>query len=245
MSITFSNCDTNERNNELDVDIDDLRIKVETLTRENEMLSSEIKFKENEFNRKMEEEDLDNQMLRKTIENLEELTKKLKEWQVYPENSRERVLHEIKLKFIETENKLIISQNSETRLKIQIDQLIEENNQLKKQTQSHIFKNISNAKNLILADEEIELENVEELKDIILELSNEYEELKLKYNDNLDAFYEKEIIIMELKEKHNTQEDDFLRKIFENEAEITRLNERLDECERELISVKFDLLLEN
>ena len=51
MSITFSNCDTNERNSEFETEIEDLREKVEKLTRENEKWSSDIRLKENEFRR--------------------------------------------------------------------------------------------------------------------------------------------------------------------------------------------------
>ena len=61
--MTFSYIDTDEKNSELEMDIEDLRIKVEKLTRENEFLSSEIKSKENDFQRKIEIADIDNQML--------------------------------------------------------------------------------------------------------------------------------------------------------------------------------------
>ena len=75
---TFSYIDTNEKSDELETDIEDLRVKLEKLTRENEILSSDLKFKENEFQRKIEEFDIENKMIEKTIENLEEVTRKLK-----------------------------------------------------------------------------------------------------------------------------------------------------------------------
>ena len=53
----------------------------------------------------------------------------------------------------------------------------------------------------------------------------------------MDAFYEKEIIIIELKEKHNIKEDEFLKKTFEYEEEIARLSDRLDKWESEMINV--------
>ena len=119
MSITFSNCDTNERNSEFETEIEDLREKVEKLTRENEKWSSDIRLKENEFRRQLEELNIDNQILRKTIENLEELNKKLKENETISHDNSP--IYKVKQNLIESENKLIISKNSELRLQIQFE----------------------------------------------------------------------------------------------------------------------------
>ena len=229
MSITFSNCDTNERNSEFETEIEDLREKVEKLTRENEKWSSDIRLKENEFRRQLEELNIDNQILRKTIENLEELNKKLKENEnISHDNSP---IYKVKQNLIESENKLIISKNSELRLQIQFENLLRENKDLKKELQNNQI-NKPRTNNYMISGENEELENVNELKDIIFQLSSEYDELQLKYNNILDCFYEKERIILELKDKHNLKEDEFLRKIFKYEEEITNLNEKLDENEK-------------
>ena len=229
MSITFSNCDTNERNSEFETEIEDLREKVEKLTRENEKWSSDIRLKENEFRRQLEELNIDNQILRKTIENLEELNKKLKENETISHDNSP--IYKVKQNLIESENKLIISKNSELRLQIQFENLLRENKDLKKELQNNQI-NKPRTNNYMISGENEELENVNELKDIIFQLSSEYDELQLKYNNILDCFYEKERIILELKDKHNLKEDEFLRKIFKYEEEITNLNEKLDENEK-------------
>ena len=218
MSITFSNCDTNERNSEFETEIEDLREKVEKLTRENEKWSSDIRLKENEFRRQLEELNIDNQILRKTIENLEELNKKLKENETISHDNSP--IYKVKQNLIESENKLIISKNSELRLQIQFENLLRENKDLKKELQNNQI-NKPRTNNYMISGENEELENVNELKDIIFQLSSEYDELQLKYNNILDCFYEKERIILELKDKHNLKEDEFLRKIFKYEEEIT------------------------
>ena len=242
MSITFSNCDTNERNSEFETEIEDLREKVEKLTRENEKWSSDIRLKENEFRRQLEELNIDNQILRKTIENLEELNKKLKENEnISHDNSP---IYKVKQNLIESENKLIISKNSELRLQIQFENLLRENKDLKKELQNNQI-NKPRTNNYMISGENEELENVNELKDIIFQLSSEYDELQLKYNNILDCFYEKERIILELKDKHNLKEDEFLRKIFKYEEEITNLNEKLDENEKKKHNVNSIKIIEN
>ena len=242
MSITFSNCDTNERNSEFETEIEDLREKVEKLTRENEKWSSDIRLKENEFRRQLEELNIDNQILRKTIENLEELNKKLKENETISHDNSP--IYKVKQNLIESENKLIISKNSELRLQIQFENLLRENKDLKKELQNNQI-NKPRTNNYMISGENEELENVNELKDIIFQLSSEYDELQLKYNNILDCFYEKERIILELKDKHNLKEDEFLRKIFKYEEEITNLNEKLDENEKKKHNVNSIKIIEN
>ena len=68
---------------------------------------------------------------------------------------------------------------------------------------------------------------------------------EVKYNNILDCFYEKERIILELKDKHNLKEDEFLRKIFKYEEEITNLNEKLDENEKKKHNVNSIKIIEN
>ena len=243
MSISLSNYDSSDKNFDLEKEIEQLRENVENFTRENEKLASDIKFKENDFKRRSNESELENQMSLKTIENLEELVKKLKEFQIFPENQKERVLEEIKLNFIQIENKLIISQNSENRIKLEYDLLINENKELKCELQNANFKNKSttnnSVNNILICEEDEELDNVETLKDIILELSKEYDDLKLKYNNNLDNYYEKEKVIMEIKEKLRKKEDDYLKKTFEFEAEIRILSQKTEEYEDEMSKVFF------
>ena len=126
----------------------------------------------------------------------------------------------------------------------QFENLLRENKDLKKELQNNQI-NKPRTNNYMISGENEELENVNELKDIIFQLSSEYDELQLKYNNILDCFYEKERIILELKDKHNLKEDEFLRKIFKYEEEITNLNEKLDENEKKKHNVNSIKIIEN
>jgi hypothetical protein len=237
MSISLSILETTQKNVESEKELEEIRLKIDNITRKNELLSNELKYKEKEYEMKIEELNINNLVQKKTIENLEELTNKLREFQSFPENSKEKVLEEIQHKCIGLENKLILTHNSENRIKMEYEQLLISHSQLQKELQNVNYKRKSVNDHNLFVDEDEELENVESLREIIIELSNEYEDLKVKYQKHLDLYYEKERTLMEIKEKHNKKEDELLNKIFEYEAQIRTLNEKISERDHKELKV--------
>jgi len=243
MSISLSILETTEKNIEYEKEVEEIKLKMDNLSREKELLSNELKYKEKEYEKKIEELNINNLVLKKTVENLEELTNKLKEFQSFPENSKEKVLEEIQQKCIDLENKLILTQNSENRIKLEYEHLLISHSQLQKEIQKVNFRKKSANDHNLFVDEDEELENVESLREIIIELSNEYEDLKVKYQKLLDLYYEKEKTLMEIKEKHNIKEDELLNKILQYEAQIRTLNEKIIDKDYQELNVNYIIIV--
>ncbi len=115
--------------------------------------------------------------------------------------------------------------------------------QLQKEIQKVNFRKKSANDHNLFVDEDEELENVESLREIIIELSNEYEDLKVKYQKLLDLYYEKEKTLMEIKEKHNIKEDELLNKILQYEAQIRTLNEKIIDKDYQELNVNYIIIV--
>jgi hypothetical protein len=207
-------------------DSEEMKLKIESLTREKDLTLSEIRT--TEYNSKQNKESflVEKQSDRRSFENYDHLFSIFKD--ISLDKKVEKSLEE---RLFELENILMINKRKEIRFLGIIEELKEENRKLKEELDDKT-KFSSTNKNLIDIDEDEEdLNNVENLKDIILELSKQYDETKLNYQNLLSSYSEKEKDYQNLKEKYSITDQEKTRIIKELESEIRELKNSNDKKE--------------
>jgi len=206
-------------------DSEEMKLKVESLTREKDLTLSEIRT--TKYNSKQNKESFINekQSDRRSFENYDNLFSIFKD--INQDKTVEKCVEE---RLFELENLLIINKRKEIRLQGIVEELKEENRKLKEELDDKT-KFSSTNKNLIDYHDDEDLNNVENLKDIILELSKQYDETKLSYQNLLSSYSEKEKDYQNLKEKYNIKDQENTRIIKELESEIRELKNSKDKKE--------------
>lgn len=190
---------------EIDIggEVEELMMKVDKLTNENESLRKMMREKEHESSQKLAEIKMINEKLTGTNKSLEEL---LKTYQENMQDDSKSHIAELEEKVANLENTLFLAEQSELNLNRQNQNLNREISNLKLEI-NKLSINSKKEASLISANQCGEnFENLDEdTKNLIAELMNEIEDLKKDKNEisekALNLLTEKEVEVIELKEQ--------------------------------------------
>jgi hypothetical protein len=190
---------------EIDIggDVEELMMKVDKLTSENESLRKMMREKEHESSQKLVEMKMENEKLTGTNQSLEEL---LKTYQENMKSDAKSEIAELEEKIANLENILFLTEQSELNVKRQNQNLNMEISNLKLEI-NKLSINTKKEASLIPANQcGDNMDNLDaETKNLIVELMNEIEDLKKEKNEisekAINLLTEKEVEAMELKEK--------------------------------------------
>ena len=184
-------------------DVEELMLKNDKLTIENETLKKLMREKEHESSQKIGELNMENEKLGGTNKGLEELLK------TYQENLKidyKAETAELQEQIANLENNLFLTEQSESNLKRQIQNLNMENSNLKLEI-NKLTINSKKEASLIPSNQcGDNFDNLDqETKNLIAELMNEIDDLKNEKNEisekALNLLTEKELEVMEIKEQ--------------------------------------------
>lgn len=127
------------------------------------------------------------------------------------------------------------------KLKTELDTLKKENDILKNGLEMSNLSTKGSHKTLFKEETDInndkdDINNPECLKELILQLSQEYDEFKDKYNIILNSLYDKEQTVCDLRERHDSKEEEYKQEISELEQEIIDLNSKIHQYELDIYS---------
>jgi hypothetical protein len=236
---------------EIGNDHEELLLKVQKLSTENEDLNKKLREKEHEFSQSTTELQMQNDTLKRSNDNLESLVKTYKSMSNTSHNGD---LEELSQIVNELEKKLLITEQSELNLKRQNQSLNMQVRDLKFEMEKlSLNKGKDSSKSSM--QEVSDLDNLdEETKNLLTMLMTENDDLKREKNEvsdkALNMLTQKEVEIIELQEKiddlkktHQEEMNKIISKMGELKSDLVDKNE--DDERQSLNSEEAKMLLEN